>query len=354
MKTQSKYFIAAYLLFFVSGLTCIWGAEGMRVDFGGNVGIGITTPLQKLHVAGNAIISGNVTIHEALMLKQKASAPTTPVVGTLHHNVSGNLYMFRGEGWHEILMDTDADDLGGSGNTGSGNTGSPPVSGYVLWVDASGLAAMTSGNAATTPVSNLGSQGGSFNVGTYDVIASGIGSKNALKFDGTAQHLLSTDAYTNTGTTLTMFMVANLVSAGSEYDGYVSCVLPPNKDFNHASGFACNNIGGSTVICARVSNIASRTVPSAGTPWLTTFKFDATNLTNYVKHGATDTNAVAGSTGTFGCTKIAIGCRLAGDPSGVPSSFSPVYIGEVLIYNSALSDTDREAVESYLVTKWGI
>jgi len=29
-------------------------------------------------------------------------------------------------------------------------------------------------------------------------------------------------------------------------------------------------------------------------------------------------------------------------------------IAEIIIYNSALSDTDREAVESYLMTKWGI
>ena len=29
-------------------------------------------------------------------------------------------------------------------------------------------------------------------------------------------------------------------------------------------------------------------------------------------------------------------------------------ICEIIIYDSALSDTDREAVEDYLMTKWGI
>jgi hypothetical protein len=29
-------------------------------------------------------------------------------------------------------------------------------------------------------------------------------------------------------------------------------------------------------------------------------------------------------------------------------------ICEIIIYNSALSDTDRAAVESYLMSKWGI
>jgi hypothetical protein len=34
--------------------------------------------------------------------------------------------------------------------------------------------------------------------------------------------------------------------------------------------------------------------------------------------------------------------------------FSSGDIGEVIIYNVALSTGDREAVESYLMTKWAI
>jgi hypothetical protein len=96
----------------------------------------------------------------------------------------------------------------------------PPVAGAVLWVDASTLATGTGISAATTPVANLGSQGGSFNIGVYDVVANGISTQNALRFNGAAgRYLKSTNAYTNTGTTLTMFTVSQRISTGSVFLG---------------------------------------------------------------------------------------------------------------------------------------
>jgi hypothetical protein len=36
------------------------------------------------------------------------------------------------------------------------------------------------------------------------------------------------------------------------------------------------------------------------------------------------------------------------------ATFSSMDIAEIIIYNSTLSDTDRSAVESYLISKWSI
>jgi hypothetical protein len=42
------------------------------------------------------------------------------------------------------------------------------------------------------------------------------------------------------------------------------------------------------------------------------------------------------------------------DLNGSASTAFQGDIGEIIVYNSALSDTDRDAVESYLISKWGI
>ena len=43
-------------------------SEAMRIDSSGDVGIGITGPTEKLHVAGNAIVSGDVSIGDDLFM----------------------------------------------------------------------------------------------------------------------------------------------------------------------------------------------------------------------------------------------------------------------------------------------
>ena len=231
-----------------------------------------------------------------------------------------------------------------------------PVSGAVLHIDASLLGTGTGINAVTTPVANLGSQGGSFDVGGYDVVASAIGGKNALKFNGTDQYIKSTNAYTNSGTTMTLFFVAQRYATGDEYDGYMASTYPGTKDFNDIRNFA-HQIGGGTLAHQRDGDMATLTPhPSNGTNFINVVKFDGANFIQYKKEGATITASLTTpKIGSFGCTETAIGCRLAGDsPTGKPNSFAPIYIGEVLIYNSALSDDDRLAVMNYLSAKWGI
>ena len=229
-----------------------------------------------------------------------------------------------------------------------------PVSGAVLHIDASLLGTGTGINAATTPVSNLGSQGGSFNSGIYDVVASGISSKNALKFNGTDQHLKSTNAYSNTGTTLTMFIVQQRISDKGNYSGSLACLKAGDADdydltrnFTHHQLPTTGNMGGQRTF----ADLPGLTHPGNGVSAINTFKFDNTNCTHYQRTTSTDTNASVASTGSFDCTDTILAARWY---NAAVNSRSNIYIGEVLIYNSALNDTDREAVENYLASKWGI
>jgi len=230
----------------------------------------------------------------------------------------------------------------------------PPVAGAILWVDASTLATGTGINAATTSVANLGSQGGTFNDGGYDVVANGIGTQNALRFNGTTQYLKSTNAYTNTGTTLTMFVVAQRISTGSNFYGYLSCIFPGTLDYNDVRNFTYTQSNPLTMRGERNgAGLATLTHAGNGVKFIGTFKFDGTNLTHYQKTTAASTSASSASSGTFGCTSTVLAARQAGS-GGTVNLRVHTFIGEVLIYNSALNDTDRLAVISYLSTKWGV
>jgi hypothetical protein len=230
----------------------------------------------------------------------------------------------------------------------------PPVAGAVLWVDASTLATGTAINAATTPVANLGSQGGTFNIGGYDVVANGIGTQNAFRFDRVTQHLKSTNAYTNTGTTLTMFAVVKRISGNTSFDGYVTSIFPGTQDFNDIRNFAYTaNSNNSQMVVERTGVLAALTHPGDNVSFIGTAKFDGTNLTHYQKTSGASTSASSAKSGTFGCTSTSLGARQAGS-GGTINLLLNAFFGEVLIYNSALNDTDRLAVVDYLSTKWGI
>jgi hypothetical protein len=193
---------------------------------------------------------------------------------------------------------------GGAGGSGIvivryPHTPTPPVAGPVLWVDASLLATGTVINAATTPVANLGSQG--------------------------------------------------------VYSGYVSSIFPGTLDYADVRNFDYTT--GDPTSHIRVERnftaLGTREHPSNGDTFIGTVKFDGTNLTHYQKTTAASTSATSASSGTFGCTSTSLGARQA-QSGGDINLYSNVFIGEVLIYNSALNDTDRLAVISYLSTKWGV
>ena len=76
-------------------------------------------------------------------------------------------------------------------------------------------------------------------------------------------------------------------------------------------------------------------------------------INKYFIDGA-DTNATLGTNyGTSTASRMQIGCWAWGDDS-FPDQYFGGDLAEMLIYNSALSDSDRQQVEQYLSMKWGI
>lgn len=87
---------------------------------------------------------------------------------------------------------------------------------------------------------------------------------------------------------------------------------------------------------------------SLNTPYLRGANYDGTNLKSYVDQSLF---VSANHTGTIDNTNDGI---MIGGRTGTPALWLDGDIAEILIYDTALSDTDREAVEQYLGEKWGI
>lgn len=64
----------------------------VKVDRLGNVGVGIATPLRKLH------------IKEAMRLEPQATAPATGSLGDLYVNTNGKLFFHNGTTWREVSL----------------------------------------------------------------------------------------------------------------------------------------------------------------------------------------------------------------------------------------------------------
>jgi hypothetical protein len=213
-------------------------------------------------------------------------------------------------------------------------TGIPPANGTTIstWVDKSGNG--RNGTASGTPTYSSTSLNGR--------PAISLGSPNY--FQG---------SLTNTSNTLSVFsfiyhttFVANdqrVVSLGVTGQNDYSSILYCNPITTY--GTTPNRLATSrnNVTISDFGNITPNTV------FLTSTVYNGTDGRLYVNGTLASYSAPATSTGNFGYTNYTIG-RGAG---GGTDYFRGV-IGEVLIYHTALTTTERQQIEGYLAHKWGL
>jgi hypothetical protein len=117
-------------------------------------------------------------------------------------------------------------------------------------------------------------------------------------------------------------------------------------------------------VTAEVSNLTSASTVAAGTCYVVSIVAQPSNGTASLRSsiringGAaiannTQSDSVSSSNARIDLT-FGRGIGYQGDGSTEYNDYSDLDYCEVVIYNAALSDTDRAAVESYLTTKWGI
>ena len=219
----------------------------------------------------------------------------------------------------------------------------------VLWLDAADVSGTgtnpSNGTAITSWKDKSGLEKHATNVGSPVLASTGLNSKPGILLNGSSMGFRG--ALANTGTVSTTFVVATLNTSTGTNGRLISLAGTTGDDYN-SSSFVIPFIrpASESVAGFRNNSYLSTKAITYDTPFYATSIFDNTNNTVHVNGSAATSVA---STGSFAITKYAIGIQ-----PNANGDWWKGYVSEVLIYNSALSTANRQAVESYLATKWSI
>jgi hypothetical protein len=239
------------------------------------------------------------------------------------------------------------------------------IAGLQLWLDATtGLFDATSGgNPVTTDggsVARWEDQSGSgrhitqATSGDRPILKTSIqNSKNILRFDGSSQYLSRTDAFVfNAGATTifcaiksSAFVDKRLIAEGNSANSLpvYAPMQSSQLDGTRVSHFYRTDAG--SIVLLNQEN--------GGTAFNGSF-----NLVQISDTGSqfkffvnkTETKLVNYTRATTTLDRFSIGCLLRASPG----FFIACDLGEVIIYDSAISTSNKQLVENYLYSKWGI
>ena len=219
------------------------------------------------------------------------------------------------------------------------------ISGCISWFDADDSSTITISTGVSNWADKSGNQGNSpsyFDTGDFTqastssqpvVTSAGLNGRDVITFDGADDSLIGRLPYNVTAASL--FIVSNPDSdttwlhinrGGTTYSA-IADSGSANTTVNSAFGTPTNYVSGNTVSWANRGDVYT----SMGNS-VEIYEAINCNLASF-SDAATRTYTLCGYGGAFSMT---------GD------------IAEIVIYDSALSQSDRESVEGYLAHKWGL
>jgi hypothetical protein len=218
-----------------------------------------------------------------------------------------------------------------------------------LWLDAADTSTMTFSSGSN--ISQWRDKSGLNNhaTGVNSPVLTG-NSINTYQAVVSATNQYFTGPISITGTTVTVFAVAQtsrtLPNSGID-QRLVSLASGGNVDYGRTDGvIALFNQGSSSSITTyRLGSVAGSTI-TTNTAFQVVSKYDGT--TGYLWKNGTSGGSSA-SSGTFAVTKYGIG-----NQANPTSEFWTGAIGELIIYSASLSDNQRQQIEGYLASKWGL
>jgi hypothetical protein len=217
------------------------------------------------------------------------------------------------------------------------NTGSAPTNGSSIttWYDKSGYA-----RNATSASSNV-----------YN--STGLNSKPAITINtASTNYQWLNGSVPITTNTISVFVIMSMNSTNTGVAGRIIGFSQPGvHDWDNNNYFGLNRNNGTNIIPYRNGVYSNSSFTSFSVPYLCECWFDGTNVNSTVQKGASTSISSVASSGNFNITSFAIGNDSTFiDGTGQFNGF----ISEILVYNTSLSQTDRQKVEGYLSWKWGL
>lgn len=214
-----------------------------------------------------------------------------------------------------------------------------------LWLDATDTTSLTLSGSNITAWNDKSGNGRNM---TASGTITNTGSINGLTAANWASDSYFYGTASNTGNTVTVFTVFNMTSSTAGSNARViSLGISGNNDYDTVgSVIPILRRSGTIVGAYRNSTELSRNTNATDQAVVMCSLFNGS--TNTIYTNGTASSAVA-STGNFAYTQHRVGSNTnATDTSG----FFRGTIGEVIIYNDALTDSQRQQVEGYLSRKW--
>lgn len=232
------------------------------------------------------------------------------------------------------------------------------IAGLVVWFDMQDATSFTDTGGFVSAITNKASSVSwteATNRPAY--AATGLNSRPCMDFDGLNDRIISTEAAVfgalddQSDYTILGVIAADDLDALEVFFGVADSTVA----LNNSKRWGTNITGAGVWVIAGNNNAGGGTVAeSTGNTVNTPIVFEAysaATLTSIQINGAAaDPNATAMAFGTLTPNRSALGCR----PSSAPTTFWDGRIGELLIYSSALSASDRSRARSYLGSRWGI